>query len=762
MISISYCNKLLDNGFSLITVGENKRPNTSWKQYQTSKVSKEQFEKKYNIKNSSYTDSEGNTKEIQATTKIGIATGFFDVEVIDIDLKVLPSLKLQQDFWNEYTTFLRESILDFDKKVVIYKTLSGGYHILYRCKKIGGNVKIAKLKDYKEAIIETRGLGGYVVVYEDQVSELAYHNIKEISELDRDAIINCSSYFNYIEPTNIPLEQKQAIKEYKIDSNKVTPWDDYNAKVDIWDIIGSDFEIIKHLSNQTVIRRYGATSDKSGSVFSNGCMYLFTTGTIYPNEKLLSPFACYTYKYHNGDFSASASDIYSKGFGSRNIVKPIELEEKIQKPILEKIDFPIEIYPTEIQNYILECSKTLDSSIDYMGASFLWLLSVIVGNSIKVEVKKGWLENATVWVSCVGKAGLGKTPSINNIIFPLKKINNKEIKNYIKERQKYEAYEKLDKKEKETSEVIKEPIKTQFIVNDVTLEALVELHEENKNAIGVFKDELAGFFKDMNKYRQGSDLEFWLSSWSNQGVSVNRKTAKSSFVESPIIPILGGIQPTILTQFFTEENKDNGFIDRILLVFPELEIELYNDKEMQESIITWYNDFIVDFYQTVKSALIVYNEDNEIVSHIAIFDNEAKIEWQRIFNNITNYQNSDNETEYFKSMYPKLKSYIPRFALLLNTLDSIIHGTEYSVISKESVLKAELLANYFINQAKKIKFDNIDKTEAKKVIKANESKTKKEQAIELFKANPSFKKSELAELLGVSRQLINHYLKECN
>jgi hypothetical protein len=323
MITLSYCNKLLDIGFSLITVGENKRPNTSWKQYQTSKISKEQFEKNYNIKNSSYTDSEGNTKEIQATTKIGIATGFFDVEVIDIDLKVLPSLKLQQDFWNEYTTFLRESILDFDKKVVIYKTLSGGYHILYRCKKIGGNVKIAKLKDYKEAIIETRGVGGYVVVYEDQVSELAYHNIKEISELDRDAIINCSKYFNYIEPTNIPNEQKKAIKEYKIEQNKVTPWDDYNAKTDIWDIIGSDFEIIKHLSNQTVIRRYGATSDKSGSIFSNGCMYLFSTGTIYPNEKLLSPFACYTYKYHNGDFSASASDIYSKGFGSRNIIKPI-------------------------------------------------------------------------------------------------------------------------------------------------------------------------------------------------------------------------------------------------------------------------------------------------------------------------------------------------------------------------------------------------------------------------------------------------------
>lgn len=740
MITLSYCNKLLDIGFNLITAEENKKPIGSWKKYQTEKISKQEFEQRYNLPN---------------VGKIGICTGFWDVEVIDIDLKILPSLKDQQAFWLEYITLLRETILDFDKKVVIYKTLSGGYHILYRCKKIGGNEKIAKLKDYKEAIIETRGIGGYVVVYEDQVSELAYHNIKEISELDRDNIINCSKYFNYIEPTKIPLEEKQYNTNNELVGIK--PGEDFNEKTSIWDIVRDEFTIVKHLSDRTIIRRIGSKNDTSGSIFNTNRMYLFTTGTVYPNETLLSPFACYTYKYHNGNYSEASKELYQKGFGSRNVKKPIELEIK---PVLENVTFPIEIYPTEIQNYILQCHKTLDSSIDYMGASFLWLLSVIIGNSVKVEVKRGWFENATVWISCVGKAGLGKTPSINNIIFPLKKINNKEIKNYIKQRQKYEAYEKLDKKEKELAEEIKQPIKTQFIVNDVTIEALVELHEENKNAIGVFKDELAGFFKDMNKYRQGSDLEFWLSSWSNQGVSVNRKTAKSSFVESPIIPILGGIQPSILTQFFTEENKDNGFIDRILLVFPELEIEYYNDKEMEESVITWYNDFIIDFYDTIKKALIVYDEDSEVLSHIATFDLESKKEWERIFNKITNYQNSDDETEYFKSMYPKLKSYIPRFALLINTLETITYGTDFKIITKESVLKAELLANYFINQAKKIKYDNIEKNEVKKVIKANESKSKKEQAIEIFKANPNFKKTEIAEILGISKQLINKYLKD--
>ncbi|WP_212634852.1 hypothetical protein, partial [Salmonella enterica] len=76
---------------------------------------------------------------------VGIVTGFNGLEVIDIDLKVLPSLKEQQDFWNEYISFLSDNIDDFDNKFCIYKTVNNGYHILYRCSKIEGNKKLAKL-----------------------------------------------------------------------------------------------------------------------------------------------------------------------------------------------------------------------------------------------------------------------------------------------------------------------------------------------------------------------------------------------------------------------------------------------------------------------------------------------------------------------------------------------------------------------------------------------------------------------------------------
>ena len=389
-------------------------------------------------------------------------------------------------------------------------------------------------------------------------------------------------------------------------------------------------------------------------------------------------------------------------------------------------------------------------------------MSIIIGNSVKIQVKTGWIESSVLWMAIVGRPGVGKTPNINNIIFPLQKANNSEIKTYIKRMDAYRAYMDMEKKEREAEEKLYKPIKTQFIASDITLEALVELHEENKNAVGVFKDELAGWLKDMNKYRAGSDLEFWLSSWSNKGVALNRKTSKSSFVESPIIPILGGIQPGVLNQFYTEENKDNGFIDRVLTCFPDVEVEMYNDNEMDAELLQEYEDFIINMYQEIKRNVVVYDNEQQISSIIAVFTESAKREWMRIHDEITAMQNSSSENEYMKSMLPKQKSYIPRFALLINTLDSMTSADAFphDIICKESVLKAERLSKYFINMAKKVKLKSSETFELKKVMALNKAKSKKEQIQEVFKVHPEFNRSEGADILGVSRQTINNWIKD--
>ena len=319
----------------------------------------------------------------------------------------------------------------------------------------------------------------------------------------------------------------------------------------------------------------------------------------------------------------------------------------------------------------------------------------------------------------------------------------------------------MTKKEQQEAEEVDRPIKSQFIANDITLEALVDLHQESDNAIGVFKDELAGWLKDMNKYRDGSDLEFWLSTWSGKAVNLNRLSRRGSFVENPLIPVLGGIQPSILNTFYTDENKENGFMDRMLLSFPNLTIDTYNDKEMDINTISWYNDTIISFYETIKLRVIQRDEDGLITPLTCRFSDEAKKEWKRIFNEITTVQNDDNENEYMKSMLPKQKSYIPRFALLLHVFnDFFSEGGNSLLISKESVLNAEKISKYFIATAKKIKVNSVEVGVIKTIVSQNKNKSPKEKFLEIYKSNPKVNKKEVAELLGVSLQSIYNYIKE--
>ena len=738
--------RFLDH-FSLLLVGDNKVPVGKWKELQETKLTPDAFLKRYH----------------DPTTKgLGIITGFEDLEVIDVDLKVFSTTSEKVSFWNEYIETLRESIYDFDKKFAIYKTVSGGYHILYKSKRVTGNSKIAVLKGHKEAVIETRGVGGYVFIYpETKQSDLSYFQITYVTDEDRDILWNISRAYHYEKPKEEPLK-KSIKKEFKSDG--LTPWEDFNEQVDILDIICPDDFFVPnggHKSKYILVKRHGSKAAHSGYVFKDtGCLYLFSTGTDYPHETLISPYYAYTIKNHNGDFSASAKDLYSQGFGER--VKLEELKPIVtEKPKIEKTEFPLDIFPDEIQFYIKECAEKLQMNVDYMGCSLLWLISVICGNSFEIEVKTGWREKAVLWLSLVGQAGVGKTPSIDRIIFPLQKINKKQIKAYLEERKKYDDFQALSKKERTAMYgefyELEKPKKTQFIVNDITLEALVDMHQENDNSVGVFKDELAGWLKDMNKYRAGSDLEFWLSTWSGKSVNVNRMTRSGSFVDKPFIPVLGGIQPTIFNNLNTEETKENGFIDRILMSYPDAKADYYVDEEMDYSAIKWYEEIITKFFYSVKKRS--ERQDGEIVPTVLKLSAYGKNEWVRIFNEITDKQNNDEENQYLKSMYPKQKSYVPRFAMLIQVMKSFFNGwKDAEIVDADAMLKAEKLSKYFVNNAKKIKIDKSETDELKTTMK--DGKTTIDKVKVIFKENPDFNRTKVAELLGVSRRQILRIVKK--
>lgn len=428
----------------------------------------------------------------------------------------------------------------------------------------------------------------------------------------------------------------------------------------------------------------------------------------------------------------------------------MSIKEKMNALITveKKSEFPIEIFPKPIQSYILEANSTLDSNIDYVGCSLLWGISSVIGNSCCVEVKSGWKEYANIWIAIIGNQGVGKTHSISMAIRPFEYINSKLITSYPR---KHKAWQDSNDSPEN------EPKPEQFIVNDITIEALVSLHSRNQNCIAMFREELDGWVKNMSRYSNGSDLPFWLSTWSGKAVSMNRKSG-DSYLARPFIPILGGVQPEILDTFSTQENKVNGFMDRILLCCPEIQVENYNTKEMSSEAIQYYDDYVSKFYNSIKMDIRT-NEDEEIIPNKFRFDDAAKYEWEKIFNTITMMQNSDEENEYMKSVLPKQKSYIPRFSLMIHLFNNFEAVSIPEFITAETVLKAWELSKYFIKQAQKVKVSAKETKTIASIMTANKELTPKEIFDIMLKKGDKINYTKVAEILNVTRATLYNWSK---
>lgn len=742
---LGFYQNLVVKNLSVIPIKEidnNHKPNLhKWAEFQDNVVSDEVLENWYNDVN---------------TVSFGLVTGYNDVEVIDIDSKILPTKKDRDEFLKEYFNLLVNHIDDFYNKVCIVRSQSGGFHIIYKSKSVEGAKKIAKPKGFKEALIESKGLGGFVYIY-NQVKGLQYHNIDYISDEDRSLMWQISKTYHYEE-----VVQPKVTKQKTISQDGITPWDDYANRNSVLDICLDDFDIVRQGTKSTLIKRKGADSAFSGHIFDDsGKMFLFTTGTIYPHEKPLSSFDVYVYKHHNGDYSEATKQAYFDGYGARYVkaeeefVSDIEVEDI--KPS-ENLEFPMHIFPNEIQIYMRECNSKLNASIDFMSVSFVWLLSVLIGNTLKVQVKNGWIDSPIVWISVIGEAGVGKTPDLKLILKPLLDLNSQEIKRYAKRQREFQAYDKMSKEDKDINATVEAPIKSQLIVDDITIESLVDIHSYNPKSIGVFKDELAGWFKDMNKYREGSDKERYLSAWSGDSIILNRKTAEDAFVENPFIPILGGIQPSIFKDFQTSENESNGFLDRMLFCDPKKDVQYPTDEEINPILITQYRDVIFKMKEHIDNDLTVI-EDGVIVPYIIPLNEESKEEYKKSHIALVDLMKSDEELSHHKGMFAKQITYIPRFALLIEFVNCIFKDEFPKEITRDSIIKATELSNYFISMAKNNKSENKEDFKMKELISKYKGKGNKKIAEELIKAFPNVPKKRLAEVMDVSARMIYKYLK---
>lgn len=302
---------------------------------------------------------------------VGIVCGKLSggLEVIDVDEKY----SLDGKLFERYKKLIHETDETLLSKLVVQKTKGGGYHLLYRCSTIAGNLKLANrsttdeerhktyLDEYNDLIsksiddekarqlaekaahndkvrvlLETRGEGGYIMCFPSKGYEIIYGDFYSISTItieQREILHGIAMQFNQmVEEVVIPTKTK-------IEKTKgLSPFEDYNKRGDVVGLLQSNgWKVVGQKGKKTVFLRPGQTTSQSSGNFDHerNWFSVFTTSSEFEPMKAYLPYAVYTVLECNKDYSEASKKLFDLGYGER-----IEQKEKPQstRVIQSRID----------------------------------------------------------------------------------------------------------------------------------------------------------------------------------------------------------------------------------------------------------------------------------------------------------------------------------------------------------------------------------------------------------------------------------------
>jgi len=389
MIIKDKAKEYLKTGLSVIPTKADKRPNLpTWKPYQTERIKEDEVE---------------NLFSSESVKGLGIICGAISggLEVIDVDTKHDTTGTL----WKELKALLEDN-LPIYKSLVIAQTISGGYHIYYRCSVIEGNLKLSTKKN-REVLIETRGEGGYVIAppskgYKYIQGELS--NIPTITYKEREIIFNIGRSFNEIAEPEPKVNYPTSTTTYK--TTGLTPFEDYNNRGDVIGLLQSKgWKVTNETGQRVNLLRPGQTDSKTSGNFHTGLKVLrvFSSSTEFSPDKGYSSSQVYSLLECNEDNKLTYARLLELGYGepynSDKIATTQVKTEQIKVEVVNKVNSITSVISSPGESLKIENIKTaLGDEIVITSPSpeamdeVIKAIDLIEGINNKLYVKEGATE----------------------------------------------------------------------------------------------------------------------------------------------------------------------------------------------------------------------------------------------------------------------------------------------------------------------------------------------------------------------------------
>jgi putative DNA primase/helicase len=258
--------------------------------------------------------------------------------------------------------------------------------------------------------------------------------------------------------------------------------------------------------------------------------------------------------------------------------------------------------PESFRPWCVDIAERVWCPLEYVAASLIVVLSGLIGRRITIRPKRrdDWTVVPNLWGAVIGAPGWLKTPAVEEVCRPLKRLVADALKAHEKVKAEWEqqmliaearraaAKKELGRKAKgasdeELADLARQAIEggdegpppaKRYLTNDATVEKLGVLLGENPDGLIVFRDELIGFLRGFDRQGHEQDRSFFLEGWNGNGsYTVDRLGRGTLHISAICLSVFGTIQPGPLAWYLrgsiSGEDAD-GFIPRFqLVVYPD-------------------------------------------------------------------------------------------------------------------------------------------------------------------------------------------------
>ncbi|MFN6983122.1 MAG: DUF3987 domain-containing protein, partial [Brevundimonas sp.] len=212
-----------------------------------------------------------------------------------------------------------------------------------------------------------------------------------------------------------------------------------------------------------------------------------------------------------------------------------------------------------------------------------------------------WEEAPVLWVVMIGPSGAGKTPVLREVGKPVWELERAlaEENQVLQGEFEAELQAWSSKKKEERGPRPVPPPKRRLVVTDTTPEALAEILSHNPGVISI-QDELKGLLASWAREDRTEGRTLYLSAYTGHALVVDRKSYGTTYLERPMVALLGGIQPgpwnLIVQSSQGLTNTADGLLQRITPVLLALGQPLRNPPPIDPRALRAYRDLVHRLY----------------------------------------------------------------------------------------------------------------------------------------------------------------------